>query len=241
MPAPRFVVQIFIHTCVTLRNRQTASIFTIMNEHVNKDENVLKDILSAARALFEKQGLKKTTMDDIASRIGKCKGALYYYFASKDEIFEAVVHQEMTEFFKQVTIATNAVFFAKEKLIAYCRTRLKKISELGNLHEVLKKDLIDFAGKMELIKKKYDTLQVALVKDIISVGIKNGEFRLMDKEYIESLSCLIVSSFKGLESPLNVDHPSSSLNKRAEFIVNVMVDGIGCPQQVIMPALASFN
>jgi len=211
-----------------------------MSEHINKDENVLTDILSAARALFEKQGLKKTTMDDIASRIGKCKGALYYYFASKDEIFEAVVHQEMTEFFKQVTIETNAVYGAKEKLIAYCRTRLKKISELGNLNEVLKKDLIDFAGKMEIIRKKYDTLQVALVKDIIIEGVKKAEFKKMDKEYIESLSYLIVSSFKGLEMPLNVDMQYTGLNKRAEFIVNVMVDGIGC-QRMAVPELAPFN
>ncbi|HTL07669.1 MAG TPA: TetR family transcriptional regulator [Chitinophagaceae bacterium] len=211
-----------------------------MAEHLNKDENVLTEILSAARALFEKQGLKKTTMDDIASRIGKCKGALYYYFASKDEIFEAVVHQEMTEFFKQVSLEINAVYGAKEKLIAYCRTRLKKISELCNLHVVVKKDLIDFAGKMELIKKRYDTLQVALVKDIIQEGIKKAEFRPMDNEYIESLSYLIVSSFRGLEMPLNVDRPYSSLHKRAEFIVNVMVDGIGC-QQAVLPAMASFN
>ncbi|MFT3936151.1 MAG: helix-turn-helix domain-containing protein [Chitinophagaceae bacterium] len=211
-----------------------------MSEHINKDENVLTDILSAARTLFEKQGLKKTTMDDIASRIGKCKGALYYYFASKDEIFEAVVDQEMTEFFKQVTLETNAVYGAKEKLIAYCRTRLKKVSELCNLNEVLKKDLIDFAGKLMVIKKKYDTLQVALVKDILIEGIQKAEFRKMDKEYIESLSYLIVSSFKGLEMPLNVDAQSTSLNKRAEFIVNVMVDGIGCQKKAV-PQLQPFN
>ncbi len=212
-----------------------------MSEHINKDENVLTDILSAARSLFEKQGLRKTTMDDIASRIGKCKGALYYYFASKDEIFEAVVHQEMTEFFKLVSFATSEVYGAKEKLIAYCRTRLKKIGELGNLNEALKKDLIDFAGKMEGIRKRYDTLQVDLVKEIIIEGIRNGEFRKMDAAYIESLSYLIVSSFKGLEMPLNVDKQQyTSLNKRAEFIVNVMVDGIGC-QKIAIPEMISFN
>ena len=97
-----------------------------MNEHINKDENVLTDILAAARTLFEKQGLKKTTMDDIASRIGKCKGALYYYFASKDEIFEAVVHQEMTEFFRQVTIETNAVFGAKRKIDCLLQNKAQK-------------------------------------------------------------------------------------------------------------------
>ena len=211
-----------------------------MNDQHNRDEHVLADILTAARQLFEKQGLKKTTMDDIASRIGKCKSALYYYFAGKDEIFEAVVHQEMTEFFRQITIETNAELGSKEKLIAYCRTRLKKISELCNLNEVLKKDLIDFAGRMELIKKKYDTLQVALVKDIITVGIRRGEFRKMGEEFIESLSCLIVSASKSLEIPLRVDdRQPGSLNKRAEFIVNVMVDGIG-PQKVAMAELASY-
>ena len=105
---------------------------------------------------------------------------------------------------------------------------------------MLKKDLMDFAGKMETIKKKYDTLQVALVKDIIIEGIKKAEFKKMDKDYIESLSYLIVSSFKGLEMPLNVDMQYTSLNKRAEFIVNVMVDGIGC-QRIAMSELAPFN
>ena len=53
---------------------------------------------------------------------------------------------------------------------------------------MLKKDLIDFAGKMENIKKKYDTLQVALVKDIIIEGIKKSEFKKMDKDGNGSLS-----------------------------------------------------
>jgi len=211
-----------------------------MGEHLNKDETVLADILAAARTLFERQGVKKTTMDDIASRIGKCKGALYYYFASKDEIFEAVVDQEMNEFFKQVRIEINAAYRCKDKLVAYCRTRLKKISELANLNEVLKKDLMDFAGKMELIRKKYDTQQVALVKDILEDGAKTGEFRQMDAGYLESLSHFIVSSFKGLEMPLNIDKQLASFNKRAEFIVNVMVDGIGFRKTAI-PELASFN
>ena len=211
-----------------------------MNEHINRDENVLTHILSAARTLFEKQGLKKTTMDDIATRIGKCKSALYYYFASKDEIFEAVLQQEMLEFFKQVSIEINAVYGAKEKLIAYCRTRLKKIGGLLNLHEVLKKDLIDFAGKMESIKRTYDTLQLALVKDIIVEGIRCGDFKKMDAAYIGSLSYLIVSSFKGLETPLNVDQQYSTPHKRAEFIVHVMIDGIGC-KQIAVPEMASFN
>lgn len=211
-----------------------------MSEHINRDENVLTDILSAARILFEKQGLKKTTMDDIASRIGKCKGALYYYFASKDEIFEAVIHQEMMEFFKQATHETNAVYGARQKLVAYCSMRLQKITEVSCLNEVLKKDFIDFAGKMDPIKKKCDELQVVFIKDIITEGIRNGEFRKMDREYIESLSYLVVHSCNGAEMRVDIGKQLNSLNKRAEFIVNILVDGIGC-HKIALPEMASFN
>src|ERR1700681_2045142 len=58
-----------------------------------KEDLVLQEIIGGARALFEKFGLKKTTMEDIAKEIGKGKSSLYYYFPSKYEIFAAVVDQ----------------------------------------------------------------------------------------------------------------------------------------------------
>lgn len=209
-----------------------------MNEHLNRDEHVLADILCNARVLFQKQGLKKTTMDDIASRIGKCKGALYYYFSSKDEIFEAVLQQEMTEFFRQLSKATSEAGGAREKLVAYCHTRLLKQQEISNLNILLKKDLIEFAGRLEPIKKKYDSLQVTLVKDILHEGIQNGVFRALEPGFIHDLACLMVSTFKGLETPLHIDTRHSNLAQKAEFIVQVMVDGIGCHQEALQELLS---
>lgn len=211
-----------------------------MSEHLNRDEHVLADILTNARVLFQQQGLKKTTMDDIASRIGKCKGALYYYFSSKDEIFEAVLQQEMTEFFRQLSAATSAATGAREKLVAYCLTRLQKQQEISNLNILLKKDLIEFAGRLEPIKKKYDSLQVTLVKDILLEGIRDGAFRGMEPVFIHDLACLLVSTFKGLETPLHLDTRSQHLANKAGFIVQVMVDGIGCHQES-MRELLSLN
>ena len=66
-----------------------------MSELLEKDEVIVREIVSSARGLFEKFGLKKTTMEDIAKEAGKGKSSLYYYFESKYEIFEAVVDQEM--------------------------------------------------------------------------------------------------------------------------------------------------
>jgi len=52
-------------------------------------------ILDAALAEFSEHGFAATTMDDIARRCGLSKGGLYTHFASKDEIFEALLHRSL--------------------------------------------------------------------------------------------------------------------------------------------------
>jgi len=50
-------------------------------------EEARSRILGAAQAAFSEKGYDQTTMDDVAQKIGVSKGALYLYFASKEELF----------------------------------------------------------------------------------------------------------------------------------------------------------
>jgi AcrR family transcriptional regulator len=52
-------------------------------------------ILQAARACFERNGLHATTMDDIIQRSGLSAGAIYGYFATKDELILAALTSSM--------------------------------------------------------------------------------------------------------------------------------------------------
>jgi TetR/AcrR family acrAB operon transcriptional repressor len=52
-------------------------------------------ILDAAASLFVHYGYDKTTVSDIAREAGVSKGAIYLHFASKDELFEALLMREM--------------------------------------------------------------------------------------------------------------------------------------------------
>jgi AcrR family transcriptional regulator len=49
------------------------------------------EIIAAAYAVFTDKGFAAAKLDDIAARAGVSKGALYLYFETKQEIFEAVV------------------------------------------------------------------------------------------------------------------------------------------------------
>lgn len=55
-----------------------------------------KDILDAAARIFAEQGYAKTTVQDILDRSGVTKGALYHYFATKQEVAAAVVLEGFT-------------------------------------------------------------------------------------------------------------------------------------------------
>lgn len=55
-----------------------------------------EQILDAASALIIRQGYDKTSMIDVAREVGISRGTVYLYFASKDQLFEALILREST-------------------------------------------------------------------------------------------------------------------------------------------------
>jgi AcrR family transcriptional regulator len=76
-------------------------------------DEIRKKIIAEALTLFLKKGVDKTTMDDIAARLGVTKPAIYRYFKNKEELFLASVQEtamgEFHEFF--------ATSFASDDLV----------------------------------------------------------------------------------------------------------------------------
>lgn len=61
-------------------------------EQFNRD-----NILTAARELFDVNGIDKTTMDDIARHADYSKSTIYVYFKSKEDIFNSIVGEYLDE------------------------------------------------------------------------------------------------------------------------------------------------
>lgn len=53
-------------------------------------EQTKKDILEAATRVFSSKGVAKTTLEDIARDAGVTRGAIYWHFRNKKEIFDAL-------------------------------------------------------------------------------------------------------------------------------------------------------
>src|SRR5215468_10863238 len=50
-------------------------------------------ILDAAERIFEKRGVSRTSLQDIAEAAGVTRGAIYWHFKGKDELFAAMMER----------------------------------------------------------------------------------------------------------------------------------------------------
>src|ERR1700750_777859 len=131
-----------------------------------KDDIIRVEILREAQKLFQQYGLRKTTMEDIAKAMGKGKSTLYYYYCSKEEIFDAVILKEMEEVSNQVKQAVEKAVTAEEKLNAFTLTKIKAVQKRVNLFKMVKGEMNDSMRCMKHLHTEYHERETKLVKDI---------------------------------------------------------------------------
>lgn len=79
-----------------------------------------KALRRAARKLFGRRGFDSVSIDDVADAAGVTRGALYHYYASKEQLFEAVFEEVELALVERVLRATLAETDPLEQLRAGC-------------------------------------------------------------------------------------------------------------------------
>jgi AcrR family transcriptional regulator len=70
---------------------RTTSGHTPVSRKTQQSDHTREALLSQCLHLFAQRGFSSTSLDDIARAAGVTKGAIYWHFASKDEIFHAIL------------------------------------------------------------------------------------------------------------------------------------------------------
>jgi AcrR family transcriptional regulator len=155
---------------------------------MHKDDIIRADILRAAEALFQKWGLKKTTMEDIAKEAGKGKSTLYYYFKSKAEILLAVNEDQIVRILQKARQEIDKQETAKGKLMAYVSTTFKEIRDTMTLFDVLRGEVKIDKEFIRNIRKKHDVLDEQIMRSILEYGFKTKEFKAASARNIDGIT-----------------------------------------------------
>ena len=76
-----------------------------MRRTKKESERTRQDILAAARKVFARQGVTRTTFEEIAASAGVTRGAIYWHFADKTELFFAMREQVAVPMIDQIDLA----------------------------------------------------------------------------------------------------------------------------------------
>jgi AcrR family transcriptional regulator len=189
---------------------------------VEKTE-VRDQIVSTATQIFSRFGFKKTTMDEIAQAMRKGKSSIYYYFISKEEIFEAVVEKEANLLRSEIFKALENCDSSPEKLKSYVHTRMKGFQKLSNIHEALKSDYLSHLDFIHRMREKYDNEEISVLEQILQSGVNQGVFRI---ENCHIAAIAITTALKGLEIPLLWSKGEINLDDQLDNVLNVLLYGI---------------
>jgi TetR/AcrR family acrAB operon transcriptional repressor len=70
-----------------------------------ESERTRQSIVAAARKVFARQGVTRTTLEEIAAAAGVTRGAIYWHFADKTELFFAMREQVAVPMIDQIDLA----------------------------------------------------------------------------------------------------------------------------------------
>ncbi|OFX22026.1 MAG: hypothetical protein A2041_13575 [Bacteroidetes bacterium GWA2_31_9b] len=199
----------------------------MIKEHIQqKQKNIKYKIIAIASQVFSRFGFKKATMDDIAKASGMGKSSLYYYFKSKEEVFEAVVKHDADllsiELDKKVVKSNDN---PKEKIRNYVLIRMKFLKEMVNFYEALKNDYLSNLAFTEKIRAKYDKEEQQIIQKILQEGIDHGIFNLSETK-VSSIA--LATALKGLETALLIKNEISidELEKHLDQTLQILFYGI---------------
>jgi AcrR family transcriptional regulator len=196
-----------------------------------KEDLIQQQILTAAKHLFQVYGLAKVTMDDVANAIGKSRTSLYYYYKSKDEIFDAVINIEIGEMLTAMTQAVTKAVGTASKLRAFCLTKLEVLQEKRAFFKTLDigmdADTLSHFKQTQIVHHNYIMQQEsALLEKLLKEGMKHGELKKVKGTELELLISVFLCALHGLKREMALKNDYEKMEQTIDLFSSMILNGL---------------
>lgn len=147
-----------------------------------KDERP-QELLAAALDLFVDKGFAATRLNDVAARAGVSKGTLYLYFTNKEDLFKAVVRENLLPVLDEAealvdTCSGHSADLLRDIMLGWWQrigdTKLSGITKLMMAESGNFPELAQFYHQEMIVPGN------AMIARILERGMARGEFRQID-------------------------------------------------------------
>lgn len=167
-------------------------------------------LIEVARELFAHKGLESTTMNDIAAASGRGRRTLYTYFRSKEEIYYAVIEEELERLSVKMDEVLSMNVEPEEKVFTLVYSHLNIIKDTVARNGTLRAEFFRNIWKVEKVRKTFDEEERRFLSQVLQEGVDKGRFRI---DNVGLMADIIHYSLKGLEVPYIYDRLGEGLTE----------------------------
>lgn len=151
-----------------------------------------QELLAAALDLFVERGFAATRLDDVAARAGVSKGTLYLYFTNKEELFKAVVRENIIPIVDEAediveSFDGNSADLFREIVFGWWE-RIGN-TKLSGITKLMMAEANNFPEVTQFYQDEFITRANAMIVRMIERGISRGEFRKVDVKHAMNIVC----------------------------------------------------
>jgi AcrR family transcriptional regulator len=167
-------------------------------------------------------------MDDIVAESGLSKGALYWYFKSKDELILGIVENMLKREFDKLQSFPEWEGTVKERLMAIVDLTIADLEEMLQ-HMPIFYEFFAMSMRRDEIRKFFTSYYrsfMDIFTPIIQEGIDRGEFRDISAE---DVAIALGAVLEGTILLMVYDPEKVDVTKHMRVGTRLVLDGLTCP------------
>lgn len=144
------------------------------------------ELLAAALELFVEKGYAATRSEEVARRAGVSKGTLFLYFASKEELFKAVVRENIAGRIPEWEAEFEAYTGSTADMLRYAmQTWWQRVgaTPASGITKLMMSEASNFPELAVFYQQEVIQPGQTLIRRILQRGVDRGEFRPLDMEH----------------------------------------------------------
>jgi len=141
------------------------------------------ELLDAALDLFVEKGFAATRSEEVAARAGVSKGTLFLYFPSKEELFKAVISENLAGRFEQWNAQFAAFQGSTPEMLRECvQIWWDNIgsTKVSGITKLMFSEGRNFPELAQFYREQFVAPAHELLRRILQRGIDRGEFAPVD-------------------------------------------------------------
>ena len=144
------------------------------------------ELLDAALDLFVEKGFAATRAEEVAAHAGVSKGTLFLYFQTKEDLFKAVVRENISGHFKEWNETFDNFKGTSAEMVTLCMNewwRRVGATKASGIEKLMLSEAGNFPDLAAFYRQEVVEPGQSLIRRILQRGKDRGEFKDMDLDY----------------------------------------------------------